>query len=139
MPFNDPDQRVIVKWTVALEAQDQPLIGKVAVAYVIKNRALAWKKTLAEVCFQKWQFFCWTPENGLAGEITALQNTPVGVMKECGHAVDIAMEGIWPDPTHGATNYLNIELTKQQNNGKLPDWALTMQHVAKIGEHDFYK
>lgn len=43
------------------------------------------------------------------------------------------------DPTGGATHYLNIELTKELNGGKLPSWVYKMEHLAKFGKHDFYR
>ena len=44
----------------------------------------------------------------------------------------------YSDPTFGATHYLNIALTKEQNGGKLPAWVGKLKHTATIGLHDFY-
>ena len=144
--MNQHDDITIMKWTIALEAQDQPFLGKLAVAWVIKNRAVKRRQSIAEVCFQRWQFSCWTPENGLADEIRRIQVTPDDVMLQCEAAATAVLEGryitdpVFSDPTNGADHYLNIELTKKQRgDGTLPGWVSKLIHTAKIGDHDFYK
>src|SRR5262245_20911607 len=48
------------------EARGEPLDGKTAVAWVIKNRADHpgwWGHGIAGVCRQPWQFSCWNPDD----------------------------------------------------------------------------
>ena len=43
------------------------------------------------------------------------------------------------DPTHGATHYLNIPLTREIRGGSLPTWVAAMVKTVDIGQHSFYK
>jgi hypothetical protein len=43
-----------------------------------------------------------------------------------------------PDPSLGATHYLNKALVIK-DAGRLPSWIDKMEHLVTIGNHDFYK
>jgi cell wall hydrolase len=133
------DELMLLKWTVFLEAEGEPFEGKIAVAYVIRNRASAWQQSIYQVCWQKWQFSCWNEDERIR-RIKRLENADVSLMKDCEAAAEAAAIGAWPDPTHGATHYLNEPLTRKiRGDGTLPEWVAKMTHTAKIGQHDFYK
>lgn len=59
-------------------------------------------------------------------------------LTECSNLITQIEQGC-PDPSLGATHYLNIELTKQIRGGTLPSWVYKMAHLTTIGRHDFYK
>ena len=48
--------------TVFLEAEGEPEEGKVAVAWVIRNRIDAKTTTIREIALAPWQFSCWNPD-----------------------------------------------------------------------------
>jgi len=131
------DEKAVIRMTVKQEAADQPYLGKLGVAYVIINRMKQQNKTAFEVCWAKWQFSCWLEP--LSAIARWLKNEPLSVDNEVTTAVNSVISGHESDPTRGATHYLNAELTKQQNGGKLPAWVEAMEYTATIGQHDFYK
>lgn len=104
---------------------------------MIFNRAKKKNQPLHQVCWQKWQFSCW---NDLTYAIKRLNEIDEKVYLEIEKLIlgtSSDMVG-YSDPTFGATHYLNIELTKKQNGGKLPAWVGKLKHTATIGQHDFY-
>ncbi len=131
------DEKAVIRMTVKQEAADQPFLGKLGVAYVIVNRMKAANKTAFEICWAKWQFSCWLAP--LSTVATFLKSQPANCNVEVVNAVDQATSGSVPDPTNGATHYLNIRVTEQINDGHLPAWIEDMIHTATIGDHDFYK
>lgn len=131
------DEKAVMRMTVKQEAADQPYLGKLAVAYVLVNRMKQQNKTAFEICWQKWQFSCWlAPLNNIA---LFLKSQPVSTNVECINAVDQATSGSVSDPTHGATHYLNVPLTKKINGDKLPDWVEQMEITTVIADHTFLK
>lgn len=56
--------------------------------------------------------------------------------REAADIVDMAVAGDIPDPTGGATHFLNPAIVKQRRGGTLPNWA--QQPIAEIGGHTFY-
>ena len=131
------DQWSIVKQTVALEAGGESTLGKLGVLWVILNRAKKRGQPLHQVCWAPSQFSCW---NELSYALGRLNGIPEKVYVEIERLIigtQSKLKG-YSDPTFGATHYLNIELTKKQNGGKLPSWVAKLRHTAKIGLHDFY-
>lgn len=52
----------ILARTIYGEARGEPWEGKIAVAWVVRNRAERggwWGDTIREVCLKPWQFSCW--------------------------------------------------------------------------------
>jgi spore germination cell wall hydrolase CwlJ-like protein len=129
------DEAAIAKWTVALEAENQGTRGMLAVAYVIKNRAEGKWGSVLRACWSAKQFSCW---NDLPAAGKRLGNMSPGVLADASRAVAVALSGSEPDPTKGATHYMNEELVIK-TAGRLPSWRDAMQVTEKIGEHTFYK
>jgi N-acetylmuramoyl-L-alanine amidase len=137
LPLND--HKTIAKWTMVLEAEDQGEEGLIAVGWVIKNRTKRASPSLAyyaDVCTAKWQFSCW---NEFRWAVDRLHKVKEEVINKVGVLFDLIHENKIPDPTNGATHYLNVPLTKQINNGHLPNWVSKLTWTCKIGDHDFYK
>jgi spore germination cell wall hydrolase CwlJ-like protein len=131
------DEKAVIRMTVKQEAADQPYLGKLAVAYVIVNRMKQQNKTAFEICWQPYQFSCWL--NKLTVIALWLKTQPVSLNVEVINAVDQATSSSVADPTHGATHYLNKELTMRMNDGKLPGWVNALEETATIGQHTFYR
>ena len=125
---------------ILLEAGAENELGKHAVAQVVINRCKDEYKRygngIHEVLLKKYQFSCLNPDSrdkALKLLWGAIPDSAI-VMATAfidGHLVCPAADS--------ANHYLNIELTKKGNDGKLPDWVNKMAHVITIGKHDFYK
>lgn len=134
--------------TILGEAANEGPQGQAAVAHVILNRAAAGSyggKSPSEVVLAPKQFEPWTTR---AKELLAIKpNDPA--YRETSDILDMVTGGDVPDPTNGATHFLNAQVVKARaaaacrigQNGRscdnsLPDWA--KQPVATIGAHTFY-
>jgi len=130
------DQFLIAQ-TVVLEAEGEPYQGKLAVAYVIMNRAVRGRKTVSEVIYDPYDFSAYNTRGGRA---TALGNINDLHWRASERAAASAYFGLEKDPTKGATHYLNVELTKKiRSNGQLPLWVREMKELVTIGLHTFYR
>ena len=113
------------------ECRGEPMAGKVAVAWVILNRARIRKQSLTRVCKAPWQFSCWNENDPNRRKLEALKETDAGYI-ECLRALDTAMDGKGGDPTYGSQHYHTVGLRP------LPTWALGHDVVCVIGNHCFY-
>lgn len=138
MSFVPPSIAIaILAQTVLLEAEAEPFIGKLGVAYVVVNRAKKSGESIPSIVWKKFQFSCWlNPLNDCA---VRFERASTSDWYDSIRAATMALDGLVADPTDGATHYLNIELTKILNKGKLPSWVSKLKHTIKIGQHDFYK
>lgn len=125
--------------TVLLEAEGEPDEGKVAVAWVIRNRMDAEAKTVAGVCLAPMQFSAWNDD--YAGMRKARLTAPDPKMWErCWRAACGAFWRLLPDPTAAADHYLNVELTREsRKDGSLPAWFDPAKVTARIGHHTFLR
>lgn len=119
--------------TVYGEARGESDVGKAAVAWVIKNRAVKpgwWGKDIASVCLKRSQFSCWNADDPNASKCAAVDesNDALRHIKAICQAV---LDGSIPDPTNGATHYHTKQVA--------PPWAATALPCAVIGNHLFYK
>lgn len=114
------------------EARGEPIDGKKAVAWVVRNRmekAAAWKAargrnhplygdgTVQGVVLRPWQFSCWNKGDpnmpkmleAVATGGSSLNAALWGVLRAVATGV-LAEPPEWPDPTFGATHYCTINL-----------------------------
>jgi N-acetylmuramoyl-L-alanine amidase len=120
--------------TVAFEAPNEPDLGKAAVAYVVLNRQRSgrWGHDVREVVTQPWQFEPWMTRRK---EIEKLSPDDPRYRKAALIA-DAVLAGDVPDPTIGATFFLNPMVVRQRRGGSLPLWA--RGEGLAIGRHTFY-
>lgn len=123
--------------TLAGETRGETIEGKVAVAHVIRNRAIdkRWPDTIHEVCKQPWQFSCWNPKDPNCKMIDALEVNDLARyawLRECFAVALGVASGIIPDPTGGANHYFNPKVVN-------PDWAKGKPTIYKEGNHVFLK
>ena len=110
--------------TLAGEAAGEPITGRVAVAWVIRNRVTAdvghdgradwWGEGYAAVCLCLWQFSCWWEKGApntirlfaLADRLLTNALTPIdrAMLDPLSAVVDGVMSGAIADPTDGATH-----------------------------------
>jgi spore germination cell wall hydrolase CwlJ-like protein len=135
MPENDlssRDKDMMVRTILGEAAQEGPR-GQAAVAHVILNRLASgnYGKSPTDVVLAPNQFEPWSTRSK---ELMAIKPTDPAY-RETSDIVDMAKSGDIPDPTNGATHFLNPNIVMQRR-GSLPSWA--QAPVAKIGNHTFF-
>jgi spore germination cell wall hydrolase CwlJ-like protein len=131
--YNLEDRDYLIK-TVAFEAPNEPVIGKAAVVHVVLNRKKSgrWGENIKKIVTQPWQFEPWMTRRK---EIEKLSPDDPRYRKAA-RITDGVLDGDIPDPTSGATHFLNETIVRQRRGGSLPDWAQGEGLV--IGRHTFY-
>ena len=120
--------------TIAFEASDETDIGKIAVAYAVLNRQKRgrWGDTIRAVVTSPGQFEPWMTRRaeieGLLPDDPRYQHAAV--------IADAVLSGQAPDPTAGATHFLNPVIVRVRRGGSLPSWASGKGQP--IGRHVFY-
>lgn len=114
------------------EARGESMLGKIAVAWVIKNRADHpgwWGTGITGVCKAPYQFSCW-----LEGDPNRMKLLNVRVtddaFRECLMVTAAVLSDNFPDPTGSATHY--------HTDGISPKWAAGKTPNVKIGAHLFF-
>jgi hypothetical protein len=137
----NPKHRDMVIRTVLGEAAGEPDEGQRAVAAVIQNRLNAgqWGGSIPEVVLAKNQFEPWNTQSGRS-RMFGYGPTSEAYQRAAGN-VDAILAGEAPDPTGGATHFLEPNIVRRRNpyptaNG-LPNWAQG-EPTAVIGNHHFY-
>ena len=120
--------------TVVFEASGETEIGKAAVAHVILNRKRIgrWGDRIQEVVTHPWQFEPWMTRKNEIAKLSA--NDPRYL--DAAKIADAVLGGHIPDPTTGATHFLNPVIVRQRRGGSLPSWAVG--DGQPIGRHVFY-
>ena len=120
--------------TLVFEASGETEIGKAAVAHVILNRKRMgrWGHKIKDVVTSPWQFEPWMTRKS---EIEALSRSDPRYV-EAGELADDVLAGHIPDPTAGATHFLNPVIVRKRRGGSLPSWADS--DGQPIGRHVFY-
>lgn len=125
-------QLFLMALTVCQEAGNQPYNGKLGVAWVLHRRQIAFKKSLSDVEFAKYQFSAW-----LTGSATLMNIDQITDPQffECLKACIAAVYELEGDITGGSTHYLNVEATKAMRpNHDLPEWAADPTDATKVNE-----
>lgn len=133
MNFNQNDLDTLTR-TIYGEARGESREGKIAVGWVIRNRAsrsafatslVGQPGAIARVCRAPWQFSCWNADDPNLPKLLDMKTT--GSDEEI---VAMAVLGTTPDPTIGADHYHTISIK--------PYWAPYMRKTVTIGNHVFY-
>lgn len=117
------------------EARGEGSTGMQAVLNVIMNRVKKggwWGATPSEVCKKKSQFSCWNKDDPNYKKLLEVTDANANFRKALDLA-DLAYNGVLPDITGGATNYLALGSLKEA-----PSWVKGMTKTAQIGNHTFY-
>jgi spore germination cell wall hydrolase CwlJ-like protein len=128
------DERDYLIRTIAFEASGETEVGKVAVAHVILNRKKSgrWGDNIKAVVTHTGQFEPWMTRRK---EIEALSpNDPR--YQSAAMIADAVLSWQTPDPTAGATHFLNPTIVRERRGGSLPSWA--RGEGRPIGRHTFY-
>ncbi len=130
----DPEDRDYLIRTIAFEAGEEPDEGKAAVAHVVLNRERSgrWGSTIKEVVTRPWQFEPWMTRRKEIGRLSPLDP----LYRDAARIADAVLSGEIPDPTAGATHFLNPTIVRKRRGGSLPSWA--QGEGQPIGQHTFY-
>ena len=133
-PPHDPKARDYLIRTIAFEAGGESELGKAAVAHVVLNRVRSgkWGNSVEDVVTYPWQFEPWMTRRK---ELEKLHPFDLRFQKAADIA-DAVLAGELPDPTAGATHFLNPVVVRQRRGGSLPLWA--RRKGQPIGRHVFY-
>ena len=120
--------------TIAFEASSEPAMAKIAVAYVVLNRKKSgrWGDNIKAVVTHPGQFEPWTTKRR---EIETLSSDDPRY-QSAAIIADAVLSGRTPDPTAGATHFLNPTIVRERRSGELPSWARGGGLL--IGSHTFY-
>ena len=130
----DPEDRDYLIRTIAFEAGEESDEGKAAVAHVVLNRTKTgrWGDTIKDVVTRPWQFEPWMTRRE---EMEKLSSDDPRYQNAAQIADDV-LTGQIPDPTAGATHFLNPTIVRKRRGGSLPEWARGAGQP--IGRHTFY-
>lgn len=114
------------------EAEAESVIGKIAVACVIRNRVTdhRWPNTYKAVCLQAQQFSCFNPDQ-FRSEIMRPQYSNI-YWRESKFAAWGVMNDYLRDITRGANLYWNPDIIEKPNW----DWS-KVELLDKIEHHQF--
>ena len=130
---NAEDRDYLIR-TIAFEASDESDEGKAAVAHVILNRTKSsrWGDSIKDVVTDPWQFEPWMTRREEMEKLSL--DDPR--YRNAARIADAVLSGQMPDPTAGATHFLNPTVVRQRRGGSLPSWA--RGEGQPIGKHTFY-
>lgn len=131
--YNAEDRDYLIR-TIAFEASKESDEGKAAVAYVILNRTKSgrWGDNIKDVVTHPWQFEPWMTRRKEMENLSP--DDPR--YRNAAQVADAVLSGEMPDPTAGATHFLNPTVVRQRRGGSLPSWA--HREGQPIGSHTFY-
>lgn len=120
--------------TIAFEGAGETEVGKVAIAYVVLNRERSgrWGDSVKDVVTSPWQFEPWMTRRKAIKNLS--RTDPL--YKDSARVADTVLMGEVPDPTDGATHFLNPVVVRHRRGGTLPLWARGKGQP--IGRHVFY-
>ena len=104
-PDYDAEERDYLIRTIAFEASGEPEEGKSAVAHVILNRILSgrWGDSIKDVVTRPWQFEPWMTRRREMQKLSPSDPR----YESAARIADAVLAGEMPDPTAGATHFLN--------------------------------
>lgn len=134
----DPHDIDILARTIFGEAEGESWSGKIAVGWVIRNRAEAdlhhdgkpdwWGEGIAGVSLAPWQYSCWKDQN--RSQLMLAAKPDDAAFRDCLAAAAWVLGEKSTDPTQGSLNYKRFDAVATWADGHTP--AVT------IGPHQFF-
>lgn len=130
----EPEDRDYLIRTIAFEAGEESDEGKAAVAHVVLNRERSgrWGDSIKAVVTRPWQFEPWMTKRKQMAALSP--NDPR--YRDAARIADAVLSGQIPDPTAGATHFLNPTVVRKRRGGAVPKWA--RGEGQPIGRHTFF-
>lgn len=122
--------------TIVMEARNEPYLGRVAVAWVMRHRLERQhyfkQSTLWGVCHAPYQFSCWGnyPDKNL--ELVMLMPFSHPTILDALAILIRVFAGLEKDESKGADHYYADGIPA-------PNWTYGQKETIKIGHHHFYK
>jgi spore germination cell wall hydrolase CwlJ-like protein len=116
------------------EARGEPALGKLAVAWVIRNRASRRNTDYRREILRPWQFSSFNADDPNRAKMLNAHVTSAIAWAECDVVCELFESGTTMDPTLGATHYY---VTKMSNPPKWGRGSDTWVETAEIGAHVF--
>jgi spore germination cell wall hydrolase CwlJ-like protein len=126
--------------TIFGEAEGERFAGKLAVGFVIQNRAGLWGKSIRDVCLSENQFECFNEGNPRLPILLRIVQDPEGSMsrlKESLTAAKGVMAGTLLTNVGRATFYKAISCETPWFDKA--EGAGTIVKVAEVGKHEFFE
>ncbi len=126
-----PEDVILATRTIWGEARSESYEGKVAVAWVMKNRFSGRHRrenTMAGVVTEPYQFSCWLDNDPNKDKLETVGPNDEQFLESMKAFLE-AWTGT-DDPTFGATHYHTASID--------PNWSVGKTPVVKVGAHLFY-
>lgn len=142
------DDLSLIVTTVFLEGDREPEEGQLGIAWVIRTLMDQLRRPARQVILgadglvdgdgRPWEVFsCWNDDYRKQRLSRLIAPDPV-LWDRCWRAAAGALWRMLPDPTDGASHYLNVELTRKiRPLHDLPSWYNPARVTARIGHHEF--
>ena len=130
-PISQLDRHIMAR-TIIGESRGEPVAGRAAVGWVIRNR---WKQqihaesTIAGTCLKRAQFSCWNENDPNRNLILGFPETS-DMYEQTLEIVDDILSDVGVDPTAGSLHY--------HAKGITPDWVVGHTPVIELGKHLFF-
>lgn len=134
--FKDLDDLKTLTLCAYGEARGEGVEGMLAVCSVVINRTRVTRYTIKSVCLKPYQFSCFNANDSNSAKLLEIAQNFDECLNKDNHlkqAYWIAkgiMDGWLQSNVYNATHYHAISI--------LPKWALNMEKIKKIGNHQFY-
>lgn len=128
------DARDWIAATVKQEAEAEPYIGKLGVAFSIVNRMKAHRQSASQVVFAPYQYSCWNTTSPTRRRLDVDLHDQV--WQDSYRAADEALAGTTTDPTQGCTSYLNPAVCTEQQK-RNAGYRESLVRV-RLGHHAFF-
>ena len=120
----------IIAATLVQECGGEPYAGQMMVAQTLKNRSIQRGKSIREVCLEPHQYSCWNNKGEMWLRFQTIRKHPA--WETCRKlAEEISEPGY--EPVSPASHYYAWKKIKP------PKWAKSMELVAIVGGHRFYR
>ena len=130
----EPSQRDVVAMTILGEARGEGKAGMYAVACVIAQRSIEWKRngksiTPKQVCLQAWQFSCWNKSDPNRKKLPTLLKTH----QHSAYAKLLAtnINNLQRSYVGNADHYCHVNTHNK--------WTRKGKTIKVIGNHKFFK
>ena len=126
------DDQSFLAVLIKQEAEGEPFEGKVAVSFVVVNRARKYRRSIKDVILDPYDFSCWNTNSLTRMRIDDISSS---MWYDCQKAAAASLYELSKDPTSGAVYYINPKISNPPPSWWNTDTDPTSE--VKIGKHVF--